>query len=158
MFVRAAVLLLATLAVLFAQGERGAITGLITDPSGAAIPNVEVIAKELQTGVETKATATGAGIYRIPYLPPGTYRLSASLSGFKTAVVEPVQVAAASVVTADLALEVGEVSQSVTVSSDATHLETSTSQVGYSVSPGGIPRLADRQWRLRPTPDPGVHL
>ena len=69
---------------LVAQGERGAITGLITDSSGAAIPNVEVIAVDLQTRLETKASTTASGLYRIPYLPPGNYRVSASLKGFKT--------------------------------------------------------------------------
>jgi hypothetical protein len=131
---KAVVLVLTALGVLFAQGERGSITGLITDPSGAAIPNVEVVAKNLKTGVESKATTTEAGLYRIPYVDPGTYRVHASLTGFKTAVVEPVQVAVASVVTANLAMEVGDVTQSVEVSAEATHLETSTSQLGYSVT------------------------
>ncbi len=128
------VLSMVTAASLFAQGERGAITGTITDSSGAAIPNVEITATELQTGVETKATSTNSGVYRLPYLPPGTYKLSASLKGFKTAVIETVEVSVASVVTANLALEVGDVNQSITVSAEATHLETSSSQLGYTVS------------------------
>ncbi|MBZ5590839.1 MAG: TonB-dependent receptor [Acidobacteriia bacterium] len=119
---------------LFAQGERGSITGLITDPSGAAIPNVEVIAKNVGTGIESKARTTEAGVYRIPYVDPGAYRVSASLTGFKTAVVEPVQVSVASVVTANMALEVGDVTQSVEVSAQSTQLETSSSELGYSVS------------------------
>lgn len=127
-------LALTTLAVLFAQGERGAITGLITDPSGAAIPNVTVVAKDLTTSVETKATTTATGVYRLSYLPPGTYRVTATLTGFKTAVLEPVDVSVASVVTANLAMQVGDVSQSLTVSAEATHLETSSSQIGYAVS------------------------
>ncbi len=151
--VRAVVLILIALGVLFGQGERGAITGLITDPSGAAIPNVEVVVSDLKTGGEFKGTTTSAGLYRIPYLPPATYRVTATAAGFKTAVIEPVDVAVSVVVTANMAMQVGDVSQSLTVSAEATHLETSTSQVGYSVTPGGIPRLADRQRRLRPTPD-----
>ena len=131
---KAALFALATVATLFAQGERGSITGLITDPSGAAIPNVEVIAADLQTNVQAKATSTATGLYRIPYLSPGRYRVSAALKGFKTAVIEPVEVPVGSVVTANLALEVGDINQSVTVSSEATHLETSSSELGYSVS------------------------
>ena len=132
--VAAALLSIFALSGLLAQGERGSITGLITDSSGAAIPNVEVIAKNAQTGVESKARTTEAGLYRIPYVDPGTYRVSASLTGFKTAVVEPVEVAVASVVTANLSLEVGDVSQSVEVSAQSTQLETSSSELGYSVS------------------------
>src|SRR5882724_12303759 len=120
--------LLVLTGLLVAQGERGAIIGLITDPSGAAIPNVEVIARDLQTGSEAKATATASGLYRIPYLSPGKYRVSASLKGFKTSVVDPVEVSVASVVTANLTLEVGDVSQSVTVSADSTRLDTSSSE------------------------------
>lgn len=125
--------LLCLAASLFAQGERGAITGTVADPSGGAIPRADVTAVEIQTGVETKAVTTESGLYRIPYLPPGTYRVSASVTGFKTAVVQPVQVSVAGVVTANITLEVGDVSQSVTISAEATHLESSTSELGYSV-------------------------
>ena len=133
--VRAIVLTVTALGVLFAQGERGAITGLITDPSGAAMPNVEVVAKDVKAGVEFRATTTAAGLYRIPYLPPSNYRVTATLAGFKTAVIEPVEVVVAGVVTANISMQVGDVSQSLTVNAEATHLDTSTSQVGYSVSP-----------------------
>src|SRR5579862_6634068 len=96
---------------LLAQGERGAITGVVTDQTGAAIPRVEVVVTELQTGVQTKSVATDAGLYRIPYLPPGDYRISASAPGFKTAVIEHVDVTVAGVVTANLKFEVGDVNQ-----------------------------------------------
>jgi len=132
---RAIVLTVTALGVLFAQGERGAITGLITDPSGAAIPNVEVVAKDLANGAEFKGTTTAAGLYRIPYMPPSSYQVTATAAGFKKAVVEPVLVSVASVVTANIAMQVGDVSQSLTVNAEATHLDTSTSQVGYSVTP-----------------------
>jgi hypothetical protein len=132
---RAIVLTVTALGVLFAQGERGAITGLITDPSGAAMPNVEVVARDVKTGVEFKTTTASAGLYRIPYMPPSNYRVTATLAGFKTAVIEPVEVAVSAVVTANISMQVGDVSQSLTVSAEATHLETSTSQVAYSVSP-----------------------
>src|ERR1700722_16783841 len=105
-FLSAVVLTLTALSVLFAQGERGAITGLITDPTGAAVPNAEVLAKDLTNGLEFKAKKTSAGIYRIPYMPPATYRVTVTVAGFKSAVVEPVLVSVAAVVTADVALQV----------------------------------------------------
>ncbi len=126
--------LLLPAASLLAQGERGAITGLVTDPSGAAITHVEVVARETQTGVESKAETTASGLYRMPYLPPGTYRVMASAAGFKSAVIDRVEVSVAAVVTANLKLEVGDVSQSVTVSAEATLLQSSSSELGYSVS------------------------
>src|SRR5450759_3383170 len=83
----------------FAQGERGAITGLITDAVGAVVPNVNVTATQSQTGTTFKAVSTSVGVYRIPYLPSGNYRVTAELKGFKIAIVEPVVVAVAAVVT-----------------------------------------------------------
>ncbi len=117
------------------QGDRGAITGLVTDAAGAVVPNVDVVAIEIETNVVFKAVTTSGGVYRIPALPPGTYRISASVQGFKTAVVDGVVVAVASVVTANLKLELGATSDSVSVSADATRLESSSSEVGYAVSP-----------------------
>src|ERR1019366_2625123 len=110
----------------FAQGERGAITGLITDAAGAVVPNVEVVATHLQTNSTFRAFSTSVGSYRIPYLPPGTYRVTAAMKGFKNAVADSVMVAVASVVTADMKLEVGSSTESVTVSADVTRLESTS--------------------------------
>jgi hypothetical protein len=118
----------------FAQGERGAITGLITDAVGAVVPNVNVTATQSQTGTTFKAVSTSVGVYRIPYLPSGNYRVTAELKGFKIAIVEPVVVAVAAVVTADLSLQVGSNTESVTVSAEATRLESSSSELGYTIN------------------------
>ena len=107
----------------FAQGDRGTITGLITDVSGAVVPNVEVSATQLETNVVFKATATPSGVYRIPYLPAGNYKVSATVAGFKTAVLSPVVVGVATIVTGNLRLELGAANESVTVSAEATRLE-----------------------------------
>jgi hypothetical protein len=119
---------------LAAQGDRGAITGVISDAAGAVMPNVEVTATQTGTGTTFKGVSTGVGVYRIPYVPAGTYRVSASQTGFKKAVVEPVVVAVAAVVTANLQMQVGEAVESITVNAEATHLESSSSEIGYNVS------------------------
>jgi len=121
-------------AVLLAQGERGAITGVVKDPTGAAIPAVEVTATNIATNVDYRASTTEAGVYRIPYLPPGDYRVSAAAKGFKKALLESVTVRVAGVVTADFTLQIGELAESVTVSAEATLLESSTAEVGRTVS------------------------
>jgi hypothetical protein len=131
---RAAVLASMTLAALFAQGDRASITGQITDTTGAVVPNVEVTATQLTTNTISKAITTSSGVYHIEYLPPGNYRVSAGLQGFKTAVVEPVVVSIASVVTANLTLQLGAATESITVSGDATKLESSSSELGYNIS------------------------
>jgi hypothetical protein len=118
----------------FAQGDRGAITGQITDATGAVVPNVAVTVTNLETNVVLKAVSTSSGVYRIPYISPGRYKVSAGATGFKTAVMSPVVVATASVVTADLRLEIGGVSDTVTVSAEPSRLETSSSELGYTAT------------------------
>jgi hypothetical protein len=132
---RSMLLLVAVSGGLYGQGERGSITGVIKDRTDAPILNVRVVAANLQTNVETQAVTTDSGVYRIPYLPPGNYRVSAMATGFKKAVIEPLVVPIAGVVTANLTLDVGDVAESVTVSAEATLLETSSSEVGRNIGP-----------------------
>ena len=63
---------------LFAQGERSELNGIVTDSTGAAIPGVTVTALETLTKVETRAVSTDSGVFRIPYLQPGLYKISTS--------------------------------------------------------------------------------
>src|SRR5258706_1625075 len=119
---------------LWAQGERGAFNGVITDASGSVVPRATVTATEVSTNVETTATSTDAGVYRLPYIPAGTYRISASKSGFQTAVRENVILHVAQTLTLDFALNLGALTEQVTVSSDAPLLESSTAEIGRYVS------------------------
>ncbi|MEZ5399727.1 MAG: carboxypeptidase regulatory-like domain-containing protein [Bryobacteraceae bacterium] len=119
---------------LFAQGERGAFNGTISDPTGAVIAAASVKARNTATGVEAVADTTSAGVFRMPYLQPGTYTLSVSAAGFKTAVRENIDLGVAQTLTVDFILEVGAVTDSVTVSSDPPLLETGTAEIGSYVS------------------------
>jgi len=114
----------------FGQGERGAITGVIKDVSGAVVPNAEVTITNKATGGENKAVSTETGVYRAPYITPGTYNISASLRGFKTAIRDNVEVRVAQTVTVDFTLEIGEISERITVSAETPLLESSTSEIG----------------------------
>ncbi|PYV82878.1 MAG: hypothetical protein DMG05_27270, partial [Acidobacteria bacterium] len=118
----------------FGQGERGAITGVVKDVSGAVVPNAEVIALNKNTGGESKAVSTDSGVYRIPYVTPGTYTVSASLKSFKTAIRDNVEVRVAQTVTIDFTLELGEISERITVSAETPLLESSTSEIGTETS------------------------
>ena len=121
-------------ALVFAQGERGSLDGTVTDTSGAAIPGAKVKAVHVETNVESTSTTTDAGIYRMPYLPLGTYRITASKEGFRTAIANNVTLRVAQTLSVDLKLEVGNISDQVTVSAEAPPLETGTSEIGRYIS------------------------
>ncbi|MGH9327100.1 MAG: TonB-dependent receptor domain-containing protein, partial [Terriglobia bacterium] len=119
--------------VLLGQGNLGTITGLITDPSGAVIPAAKIKITETQTNVVTMATTTAAGVYTVA-VPPGTYTVQASKTGFKTAAWNNVIIDPAKVVTVNLHLTVGSVAQTVVVSSRPPLLNTTSAQVGSTVT------------------------
>ena len=133
-FVSSFALLAISSAVLFAQGERGALNGTITDPNGAAVPGAAISARNIDTGIEIKAVTTDAGVYRLSALPAGNYRISATAKGFRTSVAERVDLAVAQTMTVDLKLELGQVSEQVTVSSEAPLIETGTAEIGRYVT------------------------
>ena len=116
------------------QGNLGAITGTVQDSSGAAVPDLPLTITNVETGVKWTAATSSAGYYRVA-VPPGTYRLEAQKQGFKTEVAEKIVVPVAQVVTVDLTLQVGNVSENVQVTSQTPLLTPSTAEVGSSVSP-----------------------
>jgi hypothetical protein len=120
--------------LLFGQGERGAFNGVVTDSSGSVVPGAAVRATEITTNVETNAVTTDAGVYRLPYMPSGTYRITATKPGFQTVVRDNVVLHVAQTLTIDFNLQLGAVSEQVTVSSQAELLESSTAEIGRYVS------------------------
>ena len=125
-------LLLPSLA--FAQGTRGTLTGSVTDPTGALVPEATITITEMKTGVTTTVASSSAGYYRTS-VPPGTYKLEAKKEGFKTAVAENIVVPVAQVVNIDFTLQVGNVAESVTVTSEAPLLTTASSELGNNITP-----------------------
>src|SRR5215469_3810419 len=71
---------------LFGQQITGDVSGDVTDTTGAVLPNAEVLAQNLATGVSRSATTNNAGNYRIPELAIGNYKITATAQGFKTLV------------------------------------------------------------------------
>ncbi|MFB3923952.1 MAG: TonB-dependent receptor domain-containing protein [Terriglobia bacterium] len=121
-------------AVGFSQGDRGALTGVVTDPTGAVVPEATVTITETRTGVVTTVASSSAGYYRVP-VSPGTYKLEAAKEGFKTAVADKIVVPVAQVVTIDFTLQIGSRAESVTVTSEAPLLTPSTAEVGNNLTP-----------------------
>ncbi|MCI0722826.1 MAG: TonB-dependent receptor [Acidobacteria bacterium] len=133
-FLMACAFLLLSAATLRAQGERGAFNGIVTDTSGAVVPNAEIIALNLGTNVETKTSTTDAGVYRLPYLPLGTYKLTVKANGFQTAVADNVTLRVAQTLTLDFKQQVGQVSEQVTVTSAAPLIESGTAEISRYVT------------------------
>ena len=112
----------------------GTITGNVLDASGSAIPNAKVTATNIDTNVATSVESTGAGVYSMPGLAPGKYRIEAAVSGFKTfRLQEPLVVFTATTSSLDIHMEVGEVTQTVEVTGTATVLQLTTPEVSADI-------------------------
>jgi len=128
-----------------AQLRSGTIVGTVTDSSGAAIPGAEVVVREQNTNISYEFKTNESGHYTVPYLPAGLYSVSAKRAGFKTVTKANVTVETASVVRADLMLEVGQVETSVTVEASAATLQTDTAVVQGAVTEQIIKSLPNIQ-------------
>lgn len=112
----------------------GQITGNITDQSGAAVPDATIKVTRTDTGETRTVTTSDDGNYTVPNLSVGTYRITVSKSGFKESAVGSVIVNVANVTRQNVALEVGQISQTVEITADAIQVQTETAAVGEVVS------------------------
>lgn len=113
----------------FGQGARGAITGVVTDSSGAIVPSATVRAVNIASNMTTLAESNAQGNYTLELLNAGDYRITASKSGFKT-VERAVTVRADDRIGLDIRLEVGAVTERIVVEGGAPLLETASSSLG----------------------------
>src|SRR6266542_5366784 len=102
-----------------AQVEQATVTGVVTDPTGAAMPGALVTARNTLTGVEASTRTTTEGIYRIPYLQPGTYHLTAEAPGFQKARVAGANLTVGLTATFDITMAIGAVQSEVIVTANA---------------------------------------
>ena len=118
---------------LWGQTNSGNIRGTITDPSGATLAGATVTARNMDTGLSITTASTDAGLYSVPNLPPGRYSVSAEAPSLKKYTQEGVTVATGTAVTLDIQMQLGAVSENVTVIADASQLQTATSEIGATV-------------------------
>ncbi len=116
--------LLATL--LPAQEFRATISGRILDASGSAVPNAKVQAVSAATNETSSATSDSSGVYTIPFLRPGGWKLTVTANGFKTFNRENITLTVGQIAGIDVTLEVGALTESVNVTAEAALLETQT--------------------------------
>jgi hypothetical protein len=130
------VLLLVALSVpcMHAQGDRGSITGVISDPAGRVLPKASITMRNVATGETYTTVTTGSGVYTISSLPAGTYNLSLTAPGFKGYMQNGITISVAQDTRQDIALTLGSASETITVTTDATLLKTENAEQSTTIT------------------------
>jgi len=126
-------LLLVIATCAFGQANRGSITGTVHDQTGAVVANAPVEVRNSATGAVFSSGASETGNFVVP-VPAGTYELSISVAGFKKFVQTGVPVVEGAATRRDVSLEVGQLSDSVTVTDQAPLLKSESGDVSYRVA------------------------
>jgi carboxypeptidase family protein/TonB-dependent receptor-like protein len=142
-FSKAAACLLLVLAFAnAAQAQfRSAIEGTVTDPGGGIVSEAQVTLVNVETGVSQTAKTNSAGSYGFPTLPPGKYKITVLAKGFASVTQENITLGAAETRTISLALKVGDVSETVTVTSEPAPVQSSEAKVAANISTAQIRNL-----------------
>jgi len=126
----------------FAQTITGAIRGTVVDPTGAAIPNAQVVATNTATGVVTKTVSDKSGLYNFQFLQIGTYTVSAQAGGFGETAMPPFQLEVDQVANVTMKLQVSGANTSVNVETSVTPiLNTENATLGLTLSAGMIANI-----------------
>ena len=126
---------------IYAQSTTGAITGTITDPSGAAIPSATIKIVETDSGFTRQTLSSDLGTYSRPLLPPGVYQVTVSHDGFRSITRSGVELKVDQVARLDFTLEVGAVSEKMEVTADAPLVDSETSALGQVIDRAKVDRL-----------------
>jgi hypothetical protein len=128
-----------------AQSDRGSITGTITDPAGAVVPGAVIEIKNQASGVIYRSGASGTGNYIVANLPVGDYSLSVTAPGFKKFVREGLTVQVAVDTRVDVNLQVGQATETVTVTEAAPLLKTESGELSHTVTINDIDNIPLQQ-------------
>jgi hypothetical protein len=117
----------------FAQKDTGAIAGVVKDPTGAALAGAKITVTDADRGTSFDTSTNGLGEYVASPLKIGRYTVTAEKTGFKKTVVGPVTVDVQARLEVDVTLQVGAISETMTVTTEGPQLETETSELGHVV-------------------------
>ncbi|MGH9374538.1 MAG: carboxypeptidase-like regulatory domain-containing protein, partial [Terriglobia bacterium] len=118
----------------YAQVVGATLTGTVSDPSGAVIPNASVAVKNVATGVVVSVVTNSAGLYSVPNLIPGTYAVTTSAKGFETQTQTGITLTVGATQTFNITLPVGQSTQKVTVSAAPPLVQLASSTVSATVN------------------------
>ena len=124
----------------FAQ-NRGSLTGVVADAGGGVLPGATVVVKSVTSDASFEATTNTEGLFSVPSLDPGAYTVTVSLTGFKTAIINDVRVSPGTPVTIKATLEVGQLEETITVSSSAELINTQTPTVSSTLNADQLNRM-----------------
>ena len=118
---------------------KASLQGTVSDTSGAVVSGATVTVTNQETGKSQQVKTSDEGFYRVSGLAPGRYTVSAEISGFKKQVLENIVVNAEETQGVNIALEAGQVAESVTVTADqsATQLQTETANISKTITTSG---------------------
>ena len=116
-FIRLLLIVFSALKIAAGQSTNGTISGIVFDPAGKAIPRAELLIVNDATGISYPGATNSEGIYAIPNLPPGPYRIQVSKHGFKTLIKPDVLLHVEDALAINFTLPVGAASEIVTVES-----------------------------------------
>ena len=136
-----AFLALSVPSLLAQSGSTAALTGRVTDPTGARIPGVNVTATSTATNQARSVVTAEDGVFRLPLLEPGEYRVKFSLPGFKTAEIMGVKLVVTETSVLDHTLQVGAPTDEITVEATQETIQTATSTLGTTVTGNTITNL-----------------
>src|SRR5438309_4972306 len=143
----------------YAQVTGATLSGTITDPSGAVIPNAQVSVRNTATGVTREVTADTAGFYSVPNLLPGNYEVTVMSPGFSTARQSNVELGVGAQQQLNISLKVGETSQTVEVTEAAPLIQLTSSTLSAQVEATTVRELPlnGRDWASLASLSPGVN-
>ncbi len=127
-------LALATAASAFSQASTAAINGTLRDSTGSVVPGANLVLRNPATAVETRTTSNEAGYYAFLNVQPSQYTLEVSKAGFRTNKLNQFTLAVNQTATIDLVMEVGSVTEAVTVEAIGAEVQASTSEIGAVVA------------------------
>ena len=125
------------------QAVTGTVSGIVKDPTGAPVPSASVVVRNVGTKAEFKTATAPDGYYRVSNLVSGEYVVEVEASGFRKMMISPQRLSVNDNMRMDVTLEVGAVTESVTVESVATVVNTEDAQLGKVLrDPSGLPVLS----------------
>src|ERR1700704_6066633 len=142
----------------YAQLSGATLSGTVTDPSGAVVPQATMTIKNVATGITRSNTTSTAGFYSAPNLLPGVYEVKAEAQGFSSKIQTGVNLTVGEQQVLNFTLQVGQMSQTVEVNTEAPNVDLASSSISATVNSTTVRELPlnGRSWTDLATLQPGV--